>query len=110
MKKCPHCGLINPDPTDLCDCGYNWQTGKKSEINPQTPCNTGAPAHRQAKPRTLLAVISALVLIALAALSFIYWRTSQLGAGYIEGKLRVVMILPDQLVDARGNVNVHLQR
>jgi len=26
-KKCPKCGLINPDTTIICDCGYNFETG-----------------------------------------------------------------------------------
>lgn len=26
MKKCPICGLINPDTAEICDCGYNLKT------------------------------------------------------------------------------------
>ena len=29
--KCPHCGLINPDSAQSCDCGYNFQKIKVEE-------------------------------------------------------------------------------
>lgn len=25
--KCPHCGLINPETAQRCDCGYDFQKG-----------------------------------------------------------------------------------
>ena len=28
MKKCPKCGLVNPDKALECDCGYNFETQK----------------------------------------------------------------------------------
>ncbi|MCK6467345.1 MAG: hypothetical protein L6Q53_03990 [Candidatus Brocadia sinica] len=28
MLKCPHCGLLNPDNTEKCDCGYLFAEGR----------------------------------------------------------------------------------
>ena len=28
-KSCPRCRLINPSTAKICDCGYNFETGRK---------------------------------------------------------------------------------
>ena len=28
---CPHCGLINPDSAERCDCGYDFRSGEVGE-------------------------------------------------------------------------------
>lgn len=32
LKKCPKCGLTNHDAANLCDCGYNFETGKTTTL------------------------------------------------------------------------------
>ena len=31
-SNCPNCGLLNPSETRLCDCGYDFATGRKPEV------------------------------------------------------------------------------
>ena len=33
--KCPHCGLINPDTSQRCDCGYDFE--KKTVVKQEPP-------------------------------------------------------------------------
>lgn len=33
MKKCPSCGLISPEGTRTCDCGYNLLTGTRQSVH-----------------------------------------------------------------------------
>ena len=63
MKNCPKCDLINPDPAQRCDCGwdFNTQTVQESFITPSSPEETGYEILPNGKKRYLKATVGDIV-------------------------------------------------
>lgn len=58
-KKCPTCGLYNPETAIRCDCGYDFQLGQRQQL----PFNIKKTVHRKSSSFVVLTVMTFLSLI-----------------------------------------------
>jgi hypothetical protein len=69
---CPHCGLINPDSAQRCDCGYDFACGHVKQSYLERPARSHGPTTEQAAFRlagVLLGLLAVPVMAVMAALS-----------------------------------------